>query len=379
MYTWGNYLSPKSIVSNNQLLRLEMDQDLTVELQEQVQAAIGNKQRLKITGGNTKFFLDGIKPGEDPVSLKVTGHAGIINYDPHELVLTARAGTRLSDIENALDDAGQMLAFEPPHFGTSATLGGTIACNLSGPRRACAGAARDMVLGVRIINGKGEVLKFGGEVMKNVAGYDVSRLMTGAMGTLGVLLEISVKVAPKAAASATLIHTRSPEQALRDMNTWAGRTFPITASCYHEGNLYIRLEGTESSVNSTIRKLGGQLLSGGTGFWHDIREQQHGFFKSDNTLWRLSVKPTVPMLEDSGPWLFEWFGAQRWFSGKLDAGKIREYAIDSGGHATQFRHPDLSSDVFHPLQTDLMDIHKGLKAAFDPHHIFNPGRLYPDL
>ena len=352
-----------------------MEQDITRALQDQVKEAFTHRLGLEVRGGNSKHFLSGNK-SEHLVPLEVSGHSGVIKYEPRELVLTARTGTSLSELEETLSQSGQMLPFEPPHFGAGATLGGTIACNLSGPRRAYAGAARDFVLGTRIINGKGEVLRFGGEVMKNVAGYDVSRLMAGAMGTLGVLLEVSIKVLPRAAATATIVHSCDPEQALNKMNTWAGKAYPITASCYCDGKLYLRLEGSRSSVDSATQQLGGELNSDGDNFWHDVREHRHEFFNNENTLWRLSVKPTAPLFDDTRPWMFEWNGAQRWTTGAVDAAKTRDYAAAWGGHAVQYRRADSSIDVFHPLPPGLKSIHERLKLAFDPKRIFNPDQSY---
>ena len=355
---------------------MNMEQDLTNALQEQVQDAVRRRQGVKIKGGNSKEFLArGVR--DDLIPLEISGHRGIVNYDPSELVLTARTGTPLSELEDVLAQAGQMLPFEPPHFGAGATLGGTVACNLSGPRRAYAGAARDFVLGTRIINGKGEVLRFGGEVMKNVAGYDVSRLMAGAMGTLGVVLEVSLKVLPRPAASATIVHSCDPDQALKEMNIWAGRPYPISATCYVDGRLYVRLEGTMSSVDSAAGQLGGELLTDADKFWDGVREQRHDFFNNEQTLWRLSVKPTASLFDKSVPWMLEWGGAQRWTTGVVGAAKIREYAAGWGGHAVQFRHADPDVEVFHPLTPGLKAIHERLKLAFDPERIFNPDRYYP--
>jgi len=355
-----------------------MQQDQTKILQEQVREALQQKQGLRICGGGSKQFLNAVI-NDNTVPLRLSGHSGIVKYEPRELVLTARAGTTLMEIEEELAQAGQMLPFEPPHFGAAATLGGTIACNLSGPRRAYAGAARDFILGCRIINGKGEVLRFGGEVMKNVAGYDVSRLMAGAMGTLGVVLEVSIKVLPRPAAAVTLVHGRSAPDALQDMNRWAGRPYPISAGCYHDGRLYTRLEGAASSVSSAARQLGGEIDADGDGFWEDLREQRHGFFSSKNTLWRLSMKSTAPVFEDTADWMFEWAGARRWTCAEIQASRLRDYAASCGGHAMQFRHADAATEINHPLDRGPAQLHERLKLAFDPERIFNPGRLYPGL
>jgi glycolate oxidase FAD binding subunit len=354
-----------------------MSQDQTTELVERVRAAADARMPLGIQGSGSKAFLGRTAAGEP---LDVSSHRGIVNYQPKELVVTARGGTSLEEIEGALAEERQLLAFEPPYFGPGATLGGTIACGLSGPARPYTGSARDFVLGMRVLTGKAEVLRFGGEVMKNVAGYDVSRLMTGAYGTLGVLLEVSLKVMPVPAAECTLVQERSVPEAIALMNQWAGRPLPISATCHHGAWLHVRLSGAETAVRQAASLIGGDTLSDGPAFWRGkLREQGHGFFDGPKPLWRLSLPPAAPHLDLAGKWLIEWGGAQRWLRTELDPATIREAAAAAGGHATLFRGGDRNGAVFHPLPSALMALHRNLKQAFDPLGLFNPGRLYLDL
>jgi glycolate oxidase FAD binding subunit len=352
------------------------DNDLSQQLQARVRESIEARRPLCIRAGNTKGFYGRRPAGED---FDLNGHRGIIRYEPTELFITARAGTSLAAIEAVLADNNQMLAFEPPHFGAAATLGGTVACNLSGPRRPYAGAARDFVLGTRIINGRGEILSFGGEVMKNVAGYDVSRLMTGALGTLGVLLDISLKVLPRPETELTLAQTMSVQEALARMHSLAGQPLPLSASLYEGSTLYLRLSGTERGVNAARDRIGGDEVSDGAELWSGIREQRHAFFAGEQPLWRLSLASTATPEDLGGQWLYEWGGAQRWLRGDADPRTVRNLAQAHGGHATVYRGSRWRDAVFHPLPEGLLRVHRRLKQAFDPEGIFNPGRMYPEL
>ena len=353
-------------------------QEIIENLSRTIREAAARKRALCIRGGGTKDFYGGAIHGD---KLSTAGYRGIVDYEPTELVITARAGTPLAEIEAALREKGQMLVFEPPHFGEDATLGGCVAAGLSGPRRPYAGAVRDFVLGVRMIDGKGDHLRFGGQVMKNVAGYDVSRLMTGSLGTLGALTEISLKVLPVPAAETTLRLKRTETEAIAAMNEWAGKPLPITATTFRNGDLGVRLSGARSAVEAATKKLGGAVVDPveAARFWTSIREQADPFFSGDTPLWRLSVKPTTPPLDLSGDQLIEWSGALRWLKSGADAKSIRDAAVRAGGHATLFRGRDKSSGAFQPLAPELMKLHNNLKRAFDPAGIFNPGRLYPDL
>ena len=353
-----------------------IDTDISNELQQQVNQAIATKTALCISAGNTKDFY-----GREPTgkALNIAQHRGIINYEPTELVITARAGTPLSDIEALLASENQILGFEPPAFGDNATIGGTIACNLSGPGRASAGAARDFVLGSKIINGKAEILHFGGEVMKNVAGYDVSRLMCGAMGTLGVLLELSIKVLPKTDTDLTLIQEIDAEHALKKLHTLGRQSLPITATCFDDNTLHIRLSGSSKTVQAVAKMIGGDELTPGNDFWQQLKQQQLAFFKSQQPLWRLSLASNTPLLDLPGKYLYEWNGAQRWLLSNEKAEIIRSKVALAGGHAQCYRNHVNRDIVFHPLNTGLLKIHRQLKQAFDPEAIFNPGRMYPEL
>jgi glycolate oxidase FAD binding subunit len=352
------------------------NQDLSDTLRGQVLGAIAAGLPLQIAGGGSKAFYGRKTLGS---RLEVAGHSGVVFYEPTELVLTARAGTPLREIEAALAREGQMLGFEPPHFGPGATLGGAVACGLSGPRRPYAGAARDFVLGVNMINGKGEVLSFGGQVMKNVAGFDVSRLMVGALGTLGLLLEISLKVLPRPEQELTLVFEHSAESALAAMNLWAGQKWPISAACHAEGRLHLRLSGAEAALRASQLALGGEALAQDAGFWEDLREQRLDFFRSAENLWRLSLPPATPSLAISGACLMDWGGALRWLSTAAPAATVFAAARQAGGHATLFRSPAPAREVFQALPEGLRQLHIRLKQAFDPLGIFNPGRLYEGL
>ncbi len=357
--------------------------DTSNELQQQVQEALRYLTPLTIVGGGSKSFLGRTTGRAQPV--EIGKHRGIVEYDPRELVMTARSGTPLSEIESALDQAGQMLAFEPPHFGAGATLGGTVACGLSGPRRPYSGAARDFVLGCRMLNGRGEILRFGGQVMKNVAGYDVSRLMAGAYGTLGVMLELSLKVLPRPPASITVTHECSPAEAITVMSTLLGKPYPVDAACHHGGSCHVRLSGSEQGVKEARTKIPGDTMPDADSFWHALREHQQAFFERRSTLYRIVVKPATPPLEIAGSWLLDWGGAQRWLYSDEDAESIRRRVAGVGGHVTVFRHGTQADEtarppqIFQPLSGPLLALHQRLKAGFDPKNLFNRGRLYAEL
>ncbi|MEN8218940.1 MAG: glycolate oxidase subunit GlcE [Pseudomonadota bacterium] len=347
-----------------------INNDISTQLQQQVQTTA---TPLYIRGGNSKAFY-GRKPIGTPLNL--SEHCGITNYEPTELVITARAGTPLKEIENALSSENQMLAFEPPAFAETATLGGTIACNFSGPRRPYMGAARDFVLGCQLLNGKGEILHFGGEVMKNVAGYDVSRLMAGALGTLGALLEISLKVLPKPETELTLVQALSTEAALKRLHEWGLKPLPISASCFYDNQLFIRLSGSSGAVAAAQKTIGGEIRN--KVFWQQLKEHQLPFFNTTTPLWRLSLSSDTPPFT-FGECLYEWGGAQRWLKTDTETAIIREAAQNAGGYATLFRASSEDGEIFHPLPEGMMRIHQRLKQAFDPKRIFNIGKMYQEL
>ncbi|MCG2585383.1 glycolate oxidase subunit GlcE [Massilia sp. TS11] len=332
--------------------------------------------RLRIRGGGSKDWYGNAARGE---VLDTRAWRGIVSYEPAELVITARAGTPLAEIEAALAERGQMLAFEPPHFGPDATLGGAIAAGLSGPRRASVGAVRDFVLGAVLMDGRGQVLHFGGQVMKNVAGYDVARLLTGSLGTLGLLLEVSVKVLPKPVCEATLRIACDQVEALRLLNTWGGQPLPLSASCWTGGALWVRLAGARAAVEEAQRLLGGEPVADAEGFWRSLREQEHGWFQGPGDLWRLSL-PAHGLPLALGDTLIEWGGAQRWvrIDPDFDAAGLRHAIARAGGHATLWRAPHKAVGAFHPLAPAVARIHARLWDEFDPQHVFDRERLYAD-
>ncbi|HXR58542.1 MAG TPA: glycolate oxidase subunit GlcE [Burkholderiales bacterium] len=345
------------------------------ELTERILEARAAKRALRIRGGGTKDFY-GNEPRGEPLDTRA--HAGIVEYEPTELVITARCGTSLVELQALLEKHNQMLAFEPPHFGAGATLGGCVAAGLSGPRRASAGALRDFVLGTRIIDGGGRELAFGGRVMKNVAGYDLSRLLAGSLGTLGLILEVSLKVLPRPKAERTLKLELPQAKALESLNRWAAQPLPITASAWEDGELSLRLSGADDALRAAAGRLGGETLApdAAAAFWRDVREHAAPFFAGEAPLWRLSVPSNAPAIELPGAQLIEWGGALRWLTTNADAATVRAAAAHAAGHATLFRAREKAAGAFAPLSPLLARLHRDLKTAFDPAGIFNPGRLY---
>lgn len=345
---------------------------------EQILTAAVEQRSLRIRGGGSKDWYGQGLAGDVLDILDTNAHRGVVDYEPTELVITARCGTPLAEIEALLAEHGQMLAFEPPHFGASATFGGAIASGLSGPRRATSGAVRDFVLGAVLMDGKGEVLQFGGQVMKNVAGYDVSRLLAGSLGTLGLLLQMSVKVLPRPVCELTLRFEMGEIEALRRLNEWGGQALPVSGSCWADGVLTLRLSGAQAAVVAAASSLGGERIEGEP-FWASLREQTDEFFSGEQALWRLSVPSAASALIVGAPQLIEWGGAQRWLRMDADAqaaSKLRAAVTACGGHATLFRGGDKALGVFQPLAPAVAKIHERLKAAFDPQRVFNPHRMY---
>ena len=351
------------------------------QITERIAAAQSSGVPLRLRGGGSKDFYGGAAAGEPAGDvLDTTSLSGVTSYEPSELVITVRAGTPLVELEALLATRGQCLPFEPPSFGGAATVGGMVAAGLSGPARASSGAVRDFVLGLTLVNGRAEVLSFGGQVMKNVAGYDVSRLMVGSLGTLALIAEVSLKVLPVAPAECTLRFEMDEAQALAQLNRWAGRPLPLNASCWHAGVLWLRLRGAKAAVASAQQVLGGERVDGVLAPWHPLREQTHDFFgiTGNDCLWRLSVPDTTPPL-GMGETLIEWGGAQRWLRRPAaDLAQVRQAVARAGGHATLFRAPPGAPRhaVFTPLAEPLARIHSALKQQFDPHGIFGRERLY---
>jgi glycolate oxidase FAD binding subunit len=359
------------------------------QLAGRIRAAADAGTLLRIRGGGSKDFYGEQLPGQ---VLETAPLAGITSYEPTELVVTAGAGTPLAALEAALADRGQCLAFEPPHFAGGATVGGMVATGLSGPARASVGSMRDYVLGLTMINGRGEVLIFGGQVMKNVAGYDVSRLVAGSLGTLGLITEVSLKVLPVAPAEATLKFEMSQAQALGRLNAWGGKPLPLNASCWVDDagahTLFLRLRGAVAAVESACRALGGERQdnAGVAADWSLCRDQRLPWFgeRGGRDLWRLSVPQTAPVLDLPELPLIEWHGGQRWVRAEPgDGGRLRELALRAGGHATLFApgagQLPPGTARFAPLAPPLDRIHRELKRQFDPAGIFNRGRMYADF
>ncbi|QOL49739.1 glycolate oxidase subunit GlcE [Massilia litorea] len=351
------------------------------QFRDRIAAAHAARTPLLLRGGGSKDWYGQASEGE---VFDTRAYHGIVDYEPSELVVTARCGTPLAELEAALAAQNQMLAFEPPHFGPGATVGGMVAAGLSGPRRQGAGALRDFVLGVDLVDGRGELLHFGGQVMKNVAGYDVSRLMAGALGTLGLLTRVSLKVLPRPVRETTLVFELGQQEALDKLNAWGGRALPLSSSAWQDGRLALRLSGANAAVSAATRELGGETMPEPDRFWHDLREQRSAFFAGageGNGLWRLALPTICPPLALPGRQLIEWGGGQRWLRSEdgLDAGAIRAAAAAHGGHATLFRGGDKRLGVFAPLQPALARVHQRLKESFDPAGIFNRARMYNEL
>jgi glycolate oxidase FAD binding subunit len=350
--------------------------DLLEGFAGRIRDAAARKAPLRIRGGGTKDFYGQSLDGE---VLDTRAYAGVVDYEPTELVITVKAGTSLAEVEKTVAGHNQMLAFDPPGFGTGATIGGVVAAGLSGPRRQSAGAVRDFVLGVRMIDGRGEDLRFGGQVMKNVAGFDVSRLVAGSLGTLGLLAEVSLKVLPVPVADETVRLEMPQERAIETLNKWGGKPLPIVASCHENDALTVRLAGAAAAVAAARAKLGGERVPDADIFWLTLREQAHMFFADGAPLWRLSVPSITPTLALPGEQLIEWGGALRWLRSSADARTIRDAAAKAGGHATLFRGGDKSVGVFHPLAPAIAKLTRNVKAAMDPQGILNRGRMYADF
>ena len=345
------------------------------DIVQAVKTAHDSHTPLRIRGAGSKDFYGGMLSGE---VLEVAGYRGIVAYEPTELYITAQCGTPLAEIEAALAEKGQMLACEPPRF-SGATVGGCVAAGLSGPRQQQAGAVRDFVLGVKLIDGTGQVLNFGGQVMKNVAGYDVSRLLAGSLGTLGVLAEVTLKVLPMPVAERTLVFALEAGDAVTRLNQWGGQPLPISASFWHDGKLCLRLSGARAAVEAAVAKLGGTVVTEADSLWQSVREQTHPAF-AGSILWRLALPSTAGEPGLDGLRAIEWGGALRWYAGEQEA--VRGAAARLGGHAVLYRAPEslrCREGAFAPLSPALLALHRRLKKAFDPRGILNPGRLYAEF
>ncbi len=344
-------------------------------IRDRVLAAAASGAKLRLRGSGTKDFLGERLDGQ---VLELGAHRGIIAYDPSELVVTARCGTTLSELEAALAARGQFLPFEPPAFAGDPTLGGIVAAGLSGPRRMYAGAARDFVLGARLLNADGEVLRFGGEVMKNVAGFDLARLLCGSYGILGIITEVSLKVLPLPRQEETLRLELDPDAACAAFDRWAGQPLPLSAAAWHEGRAWIRLSGAAPAVRAARARLGGELVptDQARAWWKSVRDCHLPLF-TQARLWRLSLPAAVGPLALPRPNLLDWGGTLRWYVGEGSV-DFRAIAAAAGGTALRWRG-DASAERFHPLSAASHALHVRLKERFDPRGIFNPGRLVRDL
>jgi glycolate oxidase FAD binding subunit len=347
-------------------------QDAQTRVAARVAEAAAHRQPLRLCGGGTQAALARVHQGE---ALDLTVLQGIVAYEPSELVITAGAGTPLAELAAALAGQGQMLPFEPSLAAGRATVGGAVAAQRGGPRRWMAGSVRDFLLGLKLIDGLGRQLHFGGQVIKNVAGFDLTRLQAGAWGSLGVVTEVSFKVLPRPQFECTLQFSLSQAEALQRVNTWAGQPLPLSAVSWDQGCLRLRLSGVGAAIDAACTVLGGDRLesSAADEHWTSLRERSHPFFETAGTLWRLSLKPTAPVLDLPGAVLWEWGGGQRWLRSEAPAALIRARAAKAGGHAFLMHGGESGTAVFHPLAPPLDGLHRRLKHAFDPHGILNPG------
>lgn len=346
-----------------------MDQDCTEALTATVRAAIAARRPLRAAGQGSKAFY-GDAAASEP--LDVTAHRGVLGYEPGDMVITARAGTPLAELDAVLAAQGQMLGFEPPQFGGRGTLGGAVAAGLSGPRRPWAGAARDFVLGVRAINGQGHVVRYGGETIKNVAGYDLARLYAGSLGAFGVLLDVSLRVLPEPQTELTLLlQPSNPARAMIDLQ---GRPWPLSGLCLTDGQLRVRLSGTAEGVAAARGQIGGEELPGGAAFWRALRDWELPFFAGGTPLWRVSLPPAAPTLDVQGEWLIDWGGAQRWLRSDAAPAEVWAAAAKTHGHATLMRGGDRTGGVFQPTCAAQATIERRLKAELDPAGVFAGGR-----
>ena len=363
---------------------------------QHIKQAAASKQTLRIQGGNTKHFYG--EHSASHVVLDTRELTGVVSYEPSELVVTVRSGTPLAELEQLLSTQGQCLAYEPPHFGAAATVGGMVAAGLAGPSRAHVGSVRDHVLGAKLINGLGEELTFGGQVMKNVAGYDVSRVLAGSMGTLGLITEISLKVLPVAPAEATLSCELPQREALEQMHRWGAQALPLNASAWVHNNakqdvLYVRLRGAVAAVEAACPRMVADVQAAGgratrmdkqtaASLWQACREQTLSFFNAPSPelcLWRLSLPQTAPVLDLPYAMLIEWHGGVRWLWAPASAAtQLRQAAHQTGGHATLFRQAQTGAtdtQVFSELPQVQQRIQRELQKQFDPHGVFNTARL----
>jgi len=341
--------------------------------QDRIKAAAARGERLAIRGSGSKSFLQSAPAATATAAIDTRAHAGIVEYEPNELAIVVRCGTPLAEVEQAMAAAGQMLAFEPPHFGDAATVGGAVATGLSGPRRPYAGSLRDYVLGGKLVDGKGDHLAFGGKVMKNVAGFDVSRLLAGSMGTLGVITEVAFKCLPLPKARQTRVFELDAAAAINAMNRWYAEANPVTASAWVDGKLYLRLAGAEPAVSAAAQRLGGEPLAADETWWQDWREQRHAFFAGDDAVLRVSSRSVAPPVSglDHAAQAIDWGGAQRWLRAPLSVlAAARDWALAHGGQAALFRGAGVAADRTVAQAAALVAVQQKIKASFDPYQVF---------
>lgn len=366
------------------------DPDWLRQSADMIREASRSGRPLMIQGHGSKAFY-GQPANDNATVLSTTAHNGVVDYDPTELVVVAKCGTPLTELEEVLAKSNQMLAFEPPRFGGRGTVGGMIASGLSGPRRMSAGAVKDFVLGMTVLDAQATPIRYGGTVMKNVAGYDISRLHTGALGTLGLIVDVSIKVLPMPPAQATLVFECTAQESIDRANLWGGQPLPVSATCWRDGRFFVRLAGAVAAVKSATQKLGGEVMPGDQArkLWQSLRDQEDEFFTvhaadAELCLWRLSVPSVSAHFEEIvDSQMIEWGGALRWVKTRLPAERIRALAHRCGGHATLFRAPLPQTrsqlGVFAELTPAMMKIHQRLKQELDAKNIFNPGRMFAGL
>lgn len=344
-------------------------------LVDQIRQASAAGAPLNIVGGNTKSFLARRRDGE---SVSTAGHTGVVSYDPTEMVITVRAGTTLADVESVLGESGQILGFEPPRLGDASTIGGVISSGLSGPARPYRGRARDFVLGIEMVNGLGEVLRFGGRVMKNVAGYDVSRLVAGASGVLGLISEISIRVVPKPAVEKTLTWQLDADEARAKMRTIASAPWPITAMCADASGLRVRASGSPEAVNDAVHQLQPDRADDDVEYWVQIRNLSLEALQPlpQKPLWRLSVPPASADFGAAAE-LYDWGGAQRWLRSGAEPETLKQAAIACGGYAQCFHSVEPRSEFLSMPDPALWPLTQRLCRSFDPAGIFNRGHHFP--
>lgn len=356
--------------------------DFIDDLCKRVELAARNNTQLRPVGGGTKNFYGGPLQGEE---VDMRQWAGIVEYEPTELVITVKPGTPLAEVEAALAAQKQELAFEPPRLSTGGTIGGAIVSGLAGPARLSRGGVKDYVLGCTLLDGKGQLLHFGGVVMKNVAGYDVSRVIPGSMGTLGIATELSIKVMPVAPAEATLQFDMDVNQAISQSNNWLSKPLPISATFFENGKLTVRLRGASAAVQAALKNMGGQEMESqqAQAFWTSVRDQQHEFFTRKGDLWRMAVPPTTVDLALHGHSVHEWGSGLRWFraDSSTTEEQIRAVAKRVGGHATLYRtgNEAARAQAFQQPDAVMLKLQRRLKEQFDPAGVFSINRLSPIL